>query len=83
MGRCVLFMKFAVDKIEENIVVLECVETGEIIEAEKDTLPEEVHEGSILTHDVDGFVLDNEAEKDKKEELMARLKRLKNLKKQG
>ena len=70
--------KFSVDRIEENIIVLENIENKEIIEISKSELDFEVVDGIILKL-VDGkFVLDKETEVSRKESLRERLNRLKN-----
>ena len=74
-------MKYSVDRIEDNIVVLENVSNGEIIEKNKIELPEDIHEGSILNFVDDKIVVDVEEEVDRRESLRERLERLKNLKK--
>lgn len=74
-------MKYAVDRIEEDIYVLENIESGEIIEVQKKELPNEVREGSIVTfNDETGYVLDIETEKNRRESLRERMERLKRLK---
>lgn len=73
-------MKYAVDRFEEDIVILENIVTGEVVEAEKNELPLEVHEGSILVYNVDHFELDVDTEKDRRESLRERMERLKRLK---
>lgn len=74
-------MRFVVDRIEEEIVILESLETKDIIEAEKDALPKEVHEGSVLVYENEEFKMDEETENKRREDLMRRLERLKKLKK--
>lgn len=70
--------KYSVDRIEENIIVLENIENKEIIEISKSELDFEVVDGNILKL-VDGkFVLDQELEVSRKESLRERLNRLKN-----
>lgn len=70
--------KYSVDRIEEDIIVLENVENKEIIEISKSELDFEVVDGNILKL-VDGkFVLDQETEVRRKESLRERLNRLKN-----
>lgn len=70
-------MKYAVDKIEEEIYVLENIKTGEIIEAKKDEVPDETHEGSILKIVDDEYVLDEEEEKKRRTSLRERMNKLK------
>lgn len=72
-------MKYAVDRFEEDIVILENMVNGEIIEAEKNELPEGVHEGSILVYNTDHFELDIDTEKERRESLRERMERLKKL----
>ena len=70
--------KYSVDRIEENIIVLENIENKEIIEINKCELDFEVVDGNILKL-VDGkFELDQEVEVSRKESLRYRLNRLKN-----
>lgn len=70
--------KYSVDRIEEDIIVLENIENKEIIEINKSELDFEVIDGNILKL-VDGkFVLDKETEVSRKESLRERLNRLKN-----
>lgn len=74
-------MKYAVDKIIEDIVVLENIESGEIIEINKKKLPDEIHEGSIVIVNDEKYELDVDEENTRRESLRARLDRLKNLNK--
>ena len=70
--------KYSVDRIEEDIIVLENIKNKEIIEISKSELDFEVVDGNILKL-VDGkFVLDQELEVSRKESLRERLNRLKN-----
>ena len=70
--------KYSVDRIEENIIVLENIENKEIIEISKSELDFEVVDGNILKL-VDGkFELDQKVEVSRKESLRDRLNRLKN-----
>ena len=70
--------KYSVDRIEEDIIVLENIDNKEIIEINKSELDFEVIDGNILRL-VDGkFVLVKETEVKRKESLRERLNRLKN-----
>ena len=70
--------KYSVDRIEEDIIVLENIDNKEIVEVNKTELDFEVVDGNILKL-VDGkFVLDKETEVSRKESLRERLNRLKN-----
>lgn len=74
-------MKYAVDKIEDDIVVLENVDNNEIIEVEIKKLPSGIHEGSVVLYENNQYSLDEATEANKKECLRERLERLKKLKK--
>lgn len=70
--------KYSVDRIEEDIIVLENIENKEIIEINKCELDFEVVDGNILKL-IDGkFELDQKVEVSRKESLRDRLNRLKN-----
>lgn len=69
--------KYSVDRIEEDIIVLENIDNKEIIEINKDDIDFEVIDGNILKL-VDGkFELDKCVESSRKESLRERLNRLK------
>lgn len=70
-------MKYAIDRIVEEIAVLENIKTGEIIEVNVKVLPKEIHEGSILVKDNDEFTIDLETEEVRRNSLRERLERLK------
>ena len=44
-------MKYTVDRIENDIVVLETFDTLEMVNVEKKLLPPNIHEGSILYYE--------------------------------
>ncbi len=70
-------MKYAVDRIEEDIVVLENIKTNELLEVNVKDLPKDIHEGSILVKEDDKFIIDLDTEKERRESLRERLERLK------
>ena len=72
-------MKYSVDRIEEDIVVLENISSGEIIYENIKKLPKEIKEGSILVKDEDNYSMDLETEEKRRNDLRSRLERLKNL----
>lgn len=59
--------EFSVDRIEENIIVLENRENGEIINIEKSKLSFKVQEGDILQYVNGRYILDKEKTKDETE----------------
>ena len=69
--------KYSVDRIEENIIVLENISTGEIIEIDKNSLDFDVVEGNILICNDGVFSLDKKEEDVRRSSLRDRLNRLK------
>ena len=43
-----IYMKFIVDRIEENIVVCENIDTKEIIQISINEIPENIKEGNVI-----------------------------------
>ena len=57
---------FVVDRVENNIAVLECPD-GKFLNVEVDSLPFKVREGNVLLKQSDGtFTLSNDEEKKRK-----------------
>ena len=69
--------KYSVDRIEDNIVVLENISTGEIIEINIDSIDFDVVEGNILVCNDGVFSLDKKEEDIRRSSLRERLERLK------
>ena len=74
-------MKYAVDRIEDDIVVLENITSGKIINENIKKLPKNIKEGTILIKKDNEYSLDLNTEKERREDFRSRLERLKNLKK--
>lgn len=75
-------MKYVVERIENDILVLENIDNGEIIEVYKKNIPLEVYEGNIISYSKeDGYLQDIETEDNRRKNLRERLERLKRLKK--
>ncbi|MBQ3511493.1 MAG: DUF3006 domain-containing protein [Bacilli bacterium] len=74
-------MKYAVDRIEDDIVVLENITSGDIINENIKKLPNNIKEGTILIKKDNGYSLDLNTEKERRDDFRSRLERLKNLKK--
>ena len=70
-------MKYAVDRIEENIVVLENLDDKTKIELKKEELPKEIKDGTILVFKDNKYELDLEEEKNKRQSILERFNRLK------
>ena len=71
-------MIYIVDKIEDNIAVLENKDTREIINVNISYLPSLIKEGSILKYDGSKYYIDNELEMKRRQDLLERFKRLRN-----
>lgn len=69
-------MKYAIDRIENNIAILENLETKEIIEVDISLLPEGSKESSIITIIDNEYKLDIENEQVRKESLLNRFNKL-------
>ena len=70
-------MKYAVDRIEENIVVLENIETKEKKKVKKDQLPKGIKEGNILIEENNEYLIDTNLEKERRKLLEEKLNKLK------
>lgn len=73
-------MKYAIDRIEEDIAILENLETKEKKEVSLSLLPANIHEQAILTYQDNSYTLDSNLEEERKLKLRAKLERLKKLK---
>lgn len=71
-------MKFAVDRIEDDIVVLENIETNELREIDRMLLPSSIHEGAILVFANNTYILDNDEEEKRRKMIEERFMRLRN-----
>ena len=69
--------KLVVDQIIDDIAVLE--DQGVMINIPVEELPGDIHDGSILVLDEEGYHVDVDLEEEKREDLRARLERLKNI----
>lgn len=73
-------MKFSVDRIEENVVIIQNLTTKEIIEISKDILPNNIQDGSIITYEKNKYVIDNKYKKKREAIIREKMERLKRLK---
>lgn len=69
-------MKYCVDRIEDNLVVLENLENESIIEIDKEKLQDGIHEGSIVVYKDNEYYIDNEEEQKRKESIKNRFSNL-------
>ena len=70
-------MKYCIDRIENDIAVLENLETKEIIEININSLPNNIKENSIVIYDNNEYVIDKVTEKERKKDLLSRFNKLK------
>lgn len=71
-------MKFVVDRIEEEIIVLENIENKNLINIEKKQLNFAVNEGNVLIKKNEQFFLDEETEKTRRKKIQEKFAKLKN-----
>ena len=70
-------MKYAVDKIEENIVTLESLDTKEKKEVLLEVLPFNIKEGTILTYENSVYKKDEVLEQQRRTSIQDKFNRLK------
>lgn len=72
-------MKYAVDKIEDNLIICEEITTGEKITLNKNEIKGKVHEGAIIIKSDSSYEVNKQEEENRKKLLQEKLNRLKNL----
>lgn len=72
-------MKYAVDKIIDEIAVIEDMETREMKEVNLELLPEEIQEGNILVYQDNEYSIDRQYEATRRQTLEEKLEELKRL----
>lgn len=70
-------MKYAIDKIEENIVTLESLDTKEKKEVLLEVLPSNIKEGTILTYENSVYKKDEVLEQQRRTSIQNKFNRLK------
>ena len=70
-------MKYCIDRIENDIAVLENLETKEIIEININLLPNNIKENSIVIYDNYEYIIDKVTEKERKKNLLSKFNKLK------
>lgn len=73
-------MKFVVDRIIDDVVVLEELSTKEKREVSLDIIPRGISDGSILKYENESYILEVDYEIERRNLLRQKLDRLKNLK---
>lgn len=74
-------MKYAIDKIEDDIIVLENLDTKELKEVSSSQILGEPHEGAIVLEQEKNYIISETEETKRRQMLKKKLERLKNLKK--
>ena len=70
-------MKYSVDRIENDIAILEDITTKEKIEINVNYLPKKIKEGTILEKKDDSFIIDEEEENIIRKRIMEKFNKLK------
>ncbi len=71
-------MIYIVDRIEDNIAVLENKETKEIIDVSLSLLPANLKEGNVLEYKDKKYILNIEEEEKRKKAILEKFNKLKN-----
>ena len=70
-------MKYAVDRIEDNIVILQELKTGKIIEVNKNTIKFKVKDRDILIYKDNKYIKDNKEKEKRLKELQTKFNKVK------
>ena len=71
-------MKYAIDRIENNIAILENITTKEKKEVDITLLPTSIKEGSIISYINNTYIQELSLEEKRRQEILERFKRLRN-----
>lgn len=71
-------MIYIVDRIEENIAVLENKETKETIDVSLSLLPKNLKEGNVLKYENSTYTIDKEEEEKRRNAIISKFEKLKN-----
>lgn len=69
-------MKYALDRIEEDIAILENIETGERRKISIQHLPPNIHEGTILKEKNNTYTIDIQEEEKRRKLIEEKFKKL-------
>ena len=70
-------MKYSIDRIENNIVILENIQTGLKKEISINELPIDIKEENIVIEDNNEYKIDKVEEQNRREKIMNKFQRLK------
>ena len=71
-------MIYIVDRIENNIAILENKETKEIVNISLDILPSNLKEGNVLKYENNIYTLDKKEDEERKKTILDKFNKLKN-----
>lgn len=69
-------MRYVVDRVVDNIVVLENMSNRDIIEVSVTDVPENIKNGNILIKQDNKFILDKETEKERRKNIREKFNKL-------
>lgn len=69
-------MKYIIDRIEDNIAILENQDTEEFININTNLLPQNIKEGMILSLINNAYTIDTKATEERRKEILEKFKRL-------
>ncbi len=70
-------MKYAVDRVENDVVILQNLSDGSMKEEKKETFPFKIKEKDIVVKQEDGYVLDLNAKKERIKLIKEKMNKLK------
>lgn len=71
-------MIYIVDRIEDNVAVLENKETKKITDVSLSLLPKDIKEGNVLKYENNTYILDKKEEEERKKAILTKFEKLKN-----
>lgn len=72
----VINMRYAVDEIIDNLVKLENLDTGEIVNVDISLFPKNIKEGNIVVRK-EKYIIDYEYEKERRQNILDKLNNIK------
>lgn len=70
-------MKYAIDRIENNIATCQNLETNEMVEIDLNLLPKKVKDGTILIYENNEYKIDKISEEKRRQAILEKFNRLK------
>lgn len=69
-------MRYVVDRVVDDIVVLENMSNRDVIEVSATDVPENIKDGNVLIKQDNKFILDKEAEKERRKNMRDKFNKL-------